>query len=97
MTWSQRGWTVFCNEDVAETIAALPLATRTAIIEFLVDLARTSGAAIDMGIPPQGSPVDQSGIQFGVTMAKPPTIVEYLVISDIREFRVTSLVPLLPE
>jgi hypothetical protein len=88
---------VFCTEDAAETIEMLPSSVRDRIVHFLVDLAKTSGAAIDLGIPPQGSPMDDMGVQFSVTGSKPPAIIAYTVIADIREFRVTAVVPLLPE
>jgi hypothetical protein len=93
VTHPSRGWTVYCEQDAAETIEAMPPGMRSATVRFLVDLAETCGAAIDAGDPPSGTPIDESGLVFGITLPDQPVIIEYLVVADIRELRVTTVVP----
>ncbi|GLZ13313.1 hypothetical protein Acsp04_35480 [Actinomadura sp. NBRC 104425] len=91
MTAPRRGWTVFCTEDAAGEIEAMPTPLHDSVVEHFKELARRGGAAIDAGRPPPGHCMDGDAVAYSATVPGQPVIYEYVVLDDIREFRVTTI------
>ncbi|WP_051467901.1 hypothetical protein [Actinomadura oligospora] len=91
MTDPGRGWTVFCQEEAAADLHAMPRVLFEDVLRYFVRFAAEAGDAVDLGAPPPGSPLDGTGLRFELCVPGHQVIVEYLVVHDIREFRVTAV------
>ncbi|MFC4911942.1 hypothetical protein [Actinomadura gamaensis] len=91
MTDPDRGWTVFCQEEAAADLHAMPRPLFDAVLRYLIRFATEAGDAIDLGAPPPGSPRDPEHLRYDHTIPGHPVIIEYLVVRDIREFRITTV------
>lgn len=87
-----RGWTVFTEEVPARVLEDMPPQLGKEMLGFLVGLAPVVGGAVEAGTLPPGTAADDSGFRFVLPVADSPVLVEYLVLADIREVRVTALV-----
>ncbi|MFD0903653.1 hypothetical protein [Actinomadura sediminis] len=86
------GWTVYCSEVAADVLESVPPPVRDDLIDFLCDLARRGGGAVDAGLPPPGRPLDGVGVHYTHTAPGTAACIEYLVLADIKEFYVADLV-----
>ncbi|WP_030166697.1 hypothetical protein [Spirillospora albida] len=91
MSGFERGWTVFCTESVSDVLTSLPEPVHDELVERLCALAEIGGGAIAVGLPPPGAPLDDVGVHYSYALHGLPAIAEYLVMADIREFRIVSL------
>ncbi|MCP2335965.1 hypothetical protein [Actinomadura rupiterrae] len=91
MTDPDRGWTVFCQEEAAADLHAMPSPLFEAVLTYLVHFATQAGAAINAGAQPPGTPRDNAGHRYDLCIPGHPVIIEYLVVQDIKEFRITTV------
>jgi hypothetical protein len=92
MTSPVRGWTVFCAEKVVDVLSSMPKPVEDSVNRQFIGLAKRGGEAIDGGLAPPGVPLDTVGVRYSFSLKEGVMgIAEYLVIADIREFRVTDL------
>lgn len=87
-----RGWTVFTEEAPAHVLEDMPQGLREQMVKFLTALAVEVGGAVDVGGVPPGTAADASGHSFVLPVTDSPVLVEYLVVADIREVRVTAVI-----
>lgn len=92
MTEGKSGWTVFCSEEASAVLESLPSPADEALLTFFCDFARDGGTAIDAGLPPPGRALDPGGIEYNHAVDDPPAFIQYLVMADIKEFFVTTIV-----
>ena len=86
-----RGWTIYTEETQARVLAEMPGDLAEAVVKFLVELAPRVRDAVQRGDQPPGDPADDSGIAFNVQITGLPVVMEYLVVADISEVRITSV------
>ncbi|MFA1545616.1 hypothetical protein [Actinomadura chokoriensis] len=92
MTAGKAGWTVFCSETAGEVLhVSLPKPVEDRLVDFLCELAWQAGAAVDLGLPPPGRPLDAVGVAYTVTVDDVDASIEYLVLRDIKEFQITGI------
>lgn len=92
MTTAKSGWTVFCSETAGEILhTSLPKQLEARLVEYLCELAWQGGAAIDLGLPPPGKPLDEAGIAYTVSLDDVDVSIDYLVLRDIKEFQITDI------
>jgi hypothetical protein len=92
VTAAKSGWTVFCSETAGEILhTSLPKSIEDRLVEYLCELAWQGGAAIDLGLPPPGRPLDTAGIAYTVSLDDVDVSIEYLVLRDIKEFRIIDI------
>lgn len=91
VTGPERGWTVFCQEEAAADLHAMPHALFEDVLRYFVRFAAEAGDAVDLGASPPGSPLDATGLRYELRVPGHQVLVEYLVVQDIREFRVTAV------
>nr|WTB29312.1 hypothetical protein OG781_07245 [Streptomyces sp. NBC_00830] len=59
---------------------------------FLRALAIAVGGALDLGRRPPGDPIDDIGVRYSLEVAGEPVIIEYMIMRDAKEIRVSVLV-----
>lgn len=92
MTAAKSGWTVFCSETAGMILhSSLPTPIEDRLVEYLCELAWQGGAAVDLGLPPPGKPLDEAGVAFEVSLGDIDASIEYLVLRDIKEFHITDI------
>ena len=88
----QRGWTAYIEEIPATTMLDMPPELSKAVTNFIVALASEAGAAVDADRPPPGDPMDDLGVRYSIQVDHEPVLFEYVVLREIREFRIPFLV-----
>ncbi|MFI0484746.1 hypothetical protein [Actinomadura sp. 9N215] len=92
MTAPKSGWTVFCSETAGEILhSSLPKPIEDRLVEYLCELAWQGGAAIDLGLPPPGRPLDEVGVAYTVALDDVDVSITYLVLRDVKEFQITDI------
>lgn len=91
-----RGWIVFTEERPATILEDMRKQGQAdlhdAIVEFSIELSVTVGSAIDAGLAPPGSPMDDLGRRYSTLVPGTTVILEYVVFPEIREIRIPALV-----
>ncbi|MFJ2217757.1 hypothetical protein ACIQVO_36965 [Streptomyces sp. NPDC101062] len=88
MTDQPRPWSLTIGELPAQTLVAMPEALRKATANYLRALAIEAGGALDLGRQPPGVRLDGQGPRYGLQIEREPVLLEYLVLTDIREIRI---------
>lgn len=91
MTAGRSGWTVFCEKEASDVIEAMPPELKNYMIKFCCEFAVAGGLAIDSGGSPPGNPLDDADIEYRLVVKGTSILFDYLVLADIREFRITNM------
>ncbi|NDU71916.1 hypothetical protein GWI34_04660 [Actinomadura sp. DSM 109109] len=92
MTAGRSGWTVFCEKEASDVIEAMPPALKNKVIRFFCDFAVAGGLAVDTGGGPPGRPLTAAGLEYRLVVGGTSMFFDYLVLADIKEFRVTNMI-----
>ncbi|MEV3927375.1 hypothetical protein [Actinomadura coerulea] len=92
MTAGRSGWAVFCEKEASDVIEAMPPALKNSVIRFFCDFAVAGGLAIDTGGRPPGRSLDDADLEFRLVVDGTSMFFDYLVLADIKEFRVTNMI-----
>ncbi|SNR91322.1 hypothetical protein [Actinomadura mexicana] len=92
MTTGRSGWTVFCEKEASDVIEAMPAALKNSVTRFFCDFAVAGGLAVDAGGSPPGRPLDDADLEFRLVVGRTSMFFDYLVLADIKEFRVTNMI-----
>ncbi|GGQ06669.1 hypothetical protein BKA00_003284 [Actinomadura coerulea] len=92
MTAGRSGWTVFCEKEASDVIEAMPPTLKNSVIRFFCDFAVAGGLAIDTGGSPPGRPLDDADLEFRLVVDGTSMFFDYLILADIKEFRVTNMI-----
>ncbi|MGP4023528.1 hypothetical protein [Actinomadura sp. 3N407] len=92
MTAGRSGWTVFCEKEASDVIEAMSPALKDSVVRFFCDFAVAGGMAIDAGGSPPGRPIDDSDLVYRLVVDGTSMFFDYLVLADIKEFRVTNMI-----
>ncbi|WP_371666432.1 hypothetical protein OG985_48005 [Streptomyces sp. NBC_00289] len=88
----RRGWTVWTEEIPASVILDMPPELSKMVLHFLHALGIEAGTAVDANRKPPGDPMDDSGIRYSLEVPEESVIIEYAVIREERQIRVSALV-----
>ena len=90
---SDRGWTMFVQEEPAHTLEAMRVADpdlHDQVVLFLRALALEAGAAVDAGKPPPGREMGDG--RYNVAVPHSPVLISYNRFPGLLEFRVGDLI-----